>query len=198
MKCHYCVEARDLDTEYCYHWWLEDVACLAWLIIDNFTRLGHQICGRSSYLQHLPPFWCLLPMGRPRLSTFIRPWAPSSSLRSFWSWNLVKIIFWPRENQQSCVYLFGLEHQLGDCPEHLLHVDIVLGGRLEQSDPHLVCKPPGVLRQHNLRSRWWTFEGRLFCCIWRIMIRFKGWRIKERPSDIKKNELWIINNNMMF
>ena len=66
MKCHYCVEARDLDTEYCYHWWLEDVTCLlARLIIDNFTRFGHQIFSWQYLLAALAPFLVFAPHGPP-------------------------------------------------------------------------------------------------------------------------------------
>lgn len=43
-----------------------------------------------------------------------------------------------------------LEHQPGDADEHLLHVDVVLGGRLEQLDAHCVGEPFRVLGQHDL------------------------------------------------
>lgn len=45
----------------------------------------------------------------------------------------------------------GLEHEGGDAPEHLVHVDVLLGGGLEEGDVvHLAGEPAGVLRDDHL------------------------------------------------
>ena len=48
-------------------------------------------------------------------------------------------------------HFFRLEHKFSYSSKHFFHIDVVLGGGLEQSDPHLVCKSLGVVRQHHLQ-----------------------------------------------
>ena len=54
--------------------------------------------------------------------------------------------------QSLLLVLRRLEDQGGDGPEHLLHVDVVLGGSLEKLDSHLVCKSSGIFGQDHLQG----------------------------------------------